>query len=131
MLTLNLKANRKKKLFPEALKNYKSFFMSGDFIYFDTHYTTPANGFGDVDSYWKESSSATMLNNIKVPALIVSSKDDTFLSSNCYPLESAEKNPNLFLELPDFGGHCGFMRNLFEMEWWMETRAYEFIQAQR
>ncbi len=128
MLTLNHKANQKKKQFPNELKSYKGFFMSGDFIYFDTHFTAPANGFSTVDDYWNESSSKPHLLNIKVPSLIVASEDDSFISENCYPIEEAKKNANLFLQITRNGGHCGFIRNFFEKHWWMEERAFEFIQ---
>jgi len=128
MLTLNYKANQKKKQFPMALKNYKGFFMSGDFVYFDTHFTAPANGFDTVEDYWKLSSSKPYLPNVKVPSLIVASEDDSFISKNCYPIEEAKLNSNLFLEITKNGGHCGFIRNFFEKHWWMEERAFQFIE---
>ena len=128
MFPLNLKANRKKRQFPDALKTYKGFFMSGNFVYFDTHFTAPANGFSTVEEYWEFSSCHAHLPNIKVPSLIVDSTNDTFISDNCYPIEAATDNPNLYLEMPCYGGHCGFIRNFFESEWWMEERAFEFVE---
>jgi hypothetical protein len=128
MLTLNYKANQKKRQFPEELNNYKGFFMSGNFVYFDTHFTTPANGFKSVNEYWESSSSKPYLEHIKIPSLIIASNDDTFISNNCYPKADAEGNPNLFLEITDHGGHCGFIRNFFEKHWWMEERAFQFIE---
>jgi hypothetical protein len=128
MLTLNYKANQKKRQFPEELKNYKGYFMSGNFVYFDTHFTTPANGFKSVNKYWESSSCKPYLKHIKVPSLIIASNDDTFISNNCYPKADAERNPNLFLEITKHGGHCGFIRNFFEKNWWMEERAFQFIE---
>lgn len=128
MLPLNYKANRKKKQFPVALKKYNGFFMSGNFVYFDTHFTAPANGFDDVVTYWESSSCIPVLGNVKIPSLIVSSIDDTFISKNCYPYEVAEKNKNIFLELPNYGGHCGFIRRFFEKSGWMEERALAFLE---
>jgi uncharacterized protein len=58
---------------------------------------------------------------------VVSSLNDTFISDNCYPIQAAKENPNLFLEMPAHGGHCGFIRRFFEREWWMEERAFHFI----
>lgn len=127
MLPLNYKANRKKKQFPKALENYNGFFMSGNFVYFDTHFTAPANGFDDVVTYWRSSSCIPFLEKIKIPSLIVSSADDSFISENCYPFEISKKNENLFLELPKHGGHCGFIRQFFEKNGWMEERAMEFL----
>lgn len=128
MLTLNYKANQKKRQFPEALKNYRGFFMSGNFVYFDTNFTTPANGFKTVDEYWTKSSCKRHLPNVKVPSLIIASNDDTFISDNCYPVKEANENAQLFLEITQYGGHCGFIRNFFEKHWWMEERAFQFIE---
>ena len=128
MLTLNHKANQKKRQLPDALQNYKGFFMSGNFVYFDTHFTAPANGFKTVDDYWNLSSCKSHLPNIKVPSLIIASEDDTFISDTCYPIKEATANANLFLEITKQGGHCGFTRNFFERHWWMEERAFQFIK---
>ncbi|MEM6316679.1 MAG: alpha/beta fold hydrolase [Bacteroidota bacterium] len=129
MLTLNWKANRKKRQYPEALKSYRGFFMSGNFIYFDTHFTAPANGFPTVEDYWEQSSCRPYLKNIQIPTLIVATENDTFLSDNCYPIEAAKQNPNLFLEIPKTGGHCAFIRYFNEKVWWMEERAFQFVQS--
>jgi predicted alpha/beta-fold hydrolase len=128
MLPLNIKANRKKKRYPEALKSYKGFFMSGNFVYFDTHFTAPANGFKTVQDYWKASSCDPVLKNITIPTLVVSSLNDTFISENCYPIAAAKQNLNLYLEMPKYGGHCGYIRNAIEKSWWMEERALDFVE---
>ena len=129
MLTLNWKANRKKRQYTDALKSYKGFFMSGNFIYFDTHFTAPANGFSSVEAYWEESSCRPHLENIPIPTLIIAAKNDSFLSENCYPIEAAQSNPNLHLEIPETGGHCAFIRYFNEKVWWMEERAFEFVKT--
>jgi len=129
MLPLNSKANYKKKQFPGKIDSYKGFFMSGSFLYFDTHFTAPANGFSSVEEYWNKSTSLPLLHKIKIPTLIVASEDDTFISENCYPREIAKSNKNINLEIPKHGGHCGFLRNFFEKVSWMEERTFEFIQS--
>lgn len=129
MLTLNWKANRKKRQYADALKSYRGFFMSGNFIYFDTHFTAPANGFPSVEAYWEESSCRPHLENIQIPTLIIAAKNDSFLSENCYPLKAAQSNPSLHLEMPEKGGHCAFIRHFNEKVWWMEERAFEFVQT--
>jgi predicted alpha/beta-fold hydrolase len=129
MFPLNYKANQKKRLYPTQLKSYKGFFMSGNFVYFDTHFTAPANGYKTAEEYWKASSCAPYLKDINIPVLIVASLDDTFISDNCYPIKEAQENPNLFLEMPRYGGHCGFISQFFEKVSWMEKRAYEFVKG--
>lgn len=129
MFPLNRKANKKKRQYPEQISTYKGFFMSKDFLYFDTHFTAPANGYSTVEEYWTKSSSKPLLKNINIPTLIIASKDDTFISANCYPYREAEGNEMITLEISDKGGHCGFIRKFFEKVWWMEERAYEFCQS--
>lgn len=127
MLTLNYKANQKKKQFPGALKGFKGFFMSGSFTNFDKHYTAPANGFANVQDYWKASSSKVYLPNVEVPSLIVNSLNDTFITDACFPYEEAKDNRNIYLEIATLGGHCGYIRKFFEKSWWMEERVMKFI----
>lgn len=126
MMPLNYKANKKKKQYPNELKDYKGFFMSGNFTIFDTLFTAPANGFKSVEEYWKKSSCKPFLDQIKIPSLVINALNDTFISKQCYPFAEAEKNPKLFLEINKFGGHCGFIRKFFEKDWWMEERALTF-----
>ncbi|MFK7773716.1 MAG: YheT family hydrolase [Saprospiraceae bacterium] len=128
MLPLNYKANRKKKQFPKALESYQGFFMSGNFVYFDTHFTAPANGFDNVLTYWESSSCIPVLEKVKIPSLVVSATNDTFISESCYPREAAKKNDYLFLELSKHGGHCGFISRFFEKSGWMEKRAFAFLE---
>ena len=129
MFPLNRKANKKKKQFPGKIESYKGFFMSGSFLYFDTHFTAPANGFSSAEEYWLKSTSKPVLKNIKIPTLIIASEDDTFISENCYPHREVEENHHLTLEVSKTGGHCGFIRKFFEKVWWMEERAFEFINS--
>ena len=128
MIPLNFKANRKKRQFPQQLKNYRGFFMSGNFVNFDTYFTAPANGFKSVEEYWKKASSKPFLDKIKIPSLIINALNDTFISKQCFPYDEANNNPKLFLEINKLGGHCGFIRKFFERDWWMEERALAFIE---
>jgi predicted alpha/beta-fold hydrolase len=60
--------------------------------------------------------------------LIVSAKDDPMLGSECFPVAEARASENLFLELPEHGGHAGFCSGSPSGVFWSETRAAEFIQ---
>jgi len=65
------------------------------------------------------------LNNIKTPTLIINALNDSFLSPECYPVKEAKTNSNLHLEMPNYGGHVGFVKlNKF---YYNETRALDFI----
>lgn len=93
---------------------------------FDTIYTSKAHGFKDALDYYEQCSSLQFLPNIKVPTLIINALNDSFLSPECYPVKEAKQNPNLYLEMPNFGGHVGFIEkgNVY----YNEKRALEFVE---
>ena len=94
-------------------------------IDFDHVYTSKAHGFKDAFDYYEKASCLQFLPNIKVPSLIINALNDSFLSPECYPVKEAKYNPNLFLEMPKYGGHVGFIdkRNIY----YNEQRALNFI----
>lgn len=94
---------------------------------FDNVYTSKAHGFKDAFDYYAKSSSLQFLPNIKIPTLIINALNDSFLSPECYPVKEAKENPNLYLEMPQYGGHVGFIdkKNIY----YNEKRALEFIQS--
>jgi predicted alpha/beta-fold hydrolase len=94
---------------------------------FDNLYTAPINGFRDAADYWERSSSKQYLGGIKVPALLLNAQDDPFLTQESFPYPEAEKNPFLFLEAPEWGGHVGFINSLYPIRPWYESRSVEFL----
>jgi len=93
---------------------------------FDNLYTSKTHGFMDAQDYYKQSSSLQFLPNIKMPTLIINALNDSFLSSECYPIKEAKNNSNLFLEMPKHGGHVGFIQ--LGCFYYNEKRALEFVQ---
>ena len=93
---------------------------------FDDIYTSKVNGFKDAFDYYEKCSSKQFLKNIKIPTLIINAKNDSFLPESCYPREEALVNPFIHLEIPDFGGHVGFLdqNNTF----YTEKRSLKFAQ---
>lgn len=122
----HLKDKLKPKLnqFPEKMgsKDFKSIKTLLDF---DNIYTSKAHGFSDAFDYYEKSSCLQFLPNIKVPSLIINALNDSFLSADCYPVKEAKANSNLYLEMPKYGGHVGFIdkQNIY----YNERRALEFI----
>ena len=92
---------------------------------FDNLYTAPAHGFIDALDYYEKSSSIQFLENIKVPVLILSAKNDSFLSKECYPIALASQLKNIYLEVPNYGGHVGFHKT--NKEQYSELRAVDFL----
>ncbi len=94
---------------------------------FDDVYTSKAHGFADAIDYYTRNSAKQFLNNIEIPTLIINAKNDSFLSESCYPIKEAEENENITLEIPDYGGHVGFVdaNNIY----YNEKRAIEFVKT--
>ena len=61
--------------------------------------------------------------------MILSALDDSFLSNTSYPYAHAERNPNLYLLTPKYGGHVGFFQSNSEGYYWSEERVIEFVLA--
>src|SRR5262249_25632558 len=90
---------------------------------FDDRYTATIHGFKNAQDYWRRCSCKPFLRNIQIPTLLINARNDPFLADQCYPLLEAEQNPNLHLEMPETGGHVGFMSGNHKGEYWTETRA--------
>lgn len=93
---------------------------------FDEIYTSRAHGFKNAQDYYEQSSCLQFLPNIKIPSLIINALNDSFLTPECFPVKAAKNNPQLYLEMPKYGGHVGFIqRGEF---YYNEKRALEFVQ---
>lgn len=100
------------------------------FEQFDDRYTAPIHGFENAGDYYRKASCKRFLRDIRTPALLVNAQNDPFLARSCYPVDEASGNPHLFLEIPESGGHVGFVAFNREGEYWSERRALEFIEDQ-
>ncbi len=95
---------------------------------FDDRYTAPIHGFRNAHDYYRKTSSDQFIPSLRLPCLMVQAKDDPLLSDSCYPIALARKSPQLFLEIPRYGGHVGFHLPGKENVYWMEKRAGEFFR---
>lgn len=96
---------------------------------FDDRYTSRIHGFRDAEDYWAQSSSRQYLPRIALPTLLVNARNDPFLAPEAFPFREAERNPRLFFEAPESGGHVGFIDLARGLEPWSERRAVEFVTA--
>jgi predicted alpha/beta-fold hydrolase len=74
---------------------------------FDDAYTSKRNGFKDAADYYEKCSASNYLKEAVVPTMILTSKDDPFISYK--DLESAEKSNKVNWHLENFGGHMGYL----------------------
>jgi predicted alpha/beta-fold hydrolase len=124
--TLVEKMKKKENLHPESItRDYKSIKTLKDF---DDKFTAPLNGFIDAMDYWGRCSSVRYITGTAIPILILNAKDDPILGEECFPCNIAAANENIFLEVPEKGGHMGFITLNKTGEFWHETRTVEFIE---
>jgi len=96
-----------------------------DFDTFDTHFTAKIHGFKDADDFYKSVSPDNWMPSIAIPTLIINALNDPLLGPACYPTSLAENKPEIFLEMPKFGGHTGFVKSSQEFTW-AEYRILDF-----
>jgi uncharacterized protein len=99
-------------------------------IDFDEAFNAPWFNFENAAAFYKAISSKPLLPQIAIPTLIINAMNDPFLPPACFPFEEAGRSDLLFLEVPEMGGHVGFMTLSRKGIYWSESRAEAFIAGQ-
>ena len=109
--TLLEKVKEKARQFPDVVstKNLPNCRTLNDF---DDMYTAPIHGFKDSIDYWTQCSAKRVLKNVRVPLLLLNSRNDPFLPAEALPTEG-EVSEYVYLEQPDEGGHIGYPEGAF------------------
>jgi hypothetical protein len=122
--SLVAKAEEKAARFPDA-PSTDGLRQMRTFREFDGHFTAPVHGFVSAEDYWARASAGPVLDQIRIPTLLVNALDDPFLSPSCYPTDV--DNPWLTVLTPRHGGHVGFVTR--GSEYWSETVAGRWLNA--
>jgi predicted alpha/beta-fold hydrolase len=93
----------------------------------DNRITAPSFGFGTADNYYATQSAINFLGGIRVPALLVQAKDDTFIPFDIFGHPSIASNPHLTLLATEHGGHVGFLCRRGQ-RFWVDDVAVEFAR---
>jgi uncharacterized protein len=94
---------------------------------FDDAITAPYSGYRDADDYYDRASAVRVARQIAVPALIITAQDDPFVPVDTFHVPAIERNPEVLLLAPEYGGHCGFISSSNGLErYWAEARVVEF-----
>jgi len=127
--TLKVKVKNKSVKFPEYNLDFNALEKVKNFSDFDTLYTAPVFGFKSATDYWEKASSKPFLKSITTPTLLITSLDDPFLSSTCYPFKEAEESDYLYLLATKYGGHVGFA-SYFDTtkNSWLESKIIQFAK---
>ncbi len=85
---------------------------------FDDVVTAPLHGYRNTDDYWTRASSKPVLPGIAVPTLMINARNDPFLPAWALP-HPHEISHAVCVELPDTGGHVGFVGDPFpgQIDW--------------
>ena len=75
----------------------------------DDRFTAPSFGFGDAANYYRTQSAVAFLAGLRVPALLIQAKDDTFVPFAIYESAAVRANPWIQVMATEHGGHLGFI----------------------
>ncbi|MGB6483406.1 MAG: alpha/beta fold hydrolase [Candidatus Acidiferrales bacterium] len=96
---------------------------------FDDAITAKFCGFRDADDYYTKSSALGLLDQIRVPTLLLVAQDDPMIPFRSFDTAKLSANPCLTLQAPRHGGHCGFIaRRASGERFWAEARIVEFCR---
>jgi predicted alpha/beta-fold hydrolase len=97
---------------------------------FDEMFTARAHGFADAEDYYSKASSVRVVEQIRIPTLIIHAEDDPFIPFEPLRESSFTQNPFLLMVKTERGGHVAFVGEASDTEdrFWAENRAIEFCQ---
>ncbi len=111
---------------PEDLSRLDHVF---DLRVFDEVFTAPLGGFKDRSHYYESCSAKPYLSQIKIPTVILTSKDDPFVSFEDY-LE-VNLPPHVVLHLENHGGHMGYLSQGIKDYRWLDYALEKYLTAIR
>lgn len=91
---------------------------------FDDVITAPFTGYRDAEDYYERASAARVLEEIRVPTLVLNAEDDPFIVITAQSRAKMAANPAIHFAPTRHGGHCGFInaRRGAEGIYWGESR---------
>jgi hypothetical protein len=95
---------------------------------FDDHYTARLFGFGTAANYFRTQSANQFLERIRVPTLLVQSKDDPLVPFRVFNHPAIRSNPYLALLAVEHGGHLGFLSR-GKARFWLDGTVLDWAEA--
>lgn len=127
---LKQRTRRKHKLFPE-LYDVSGLGRVRTIKDFDEHFTARAHGFTGADDYYFRASSLRVIDQIRIPTLIVHAQDDPFIPFAPLRDPAVANNPYILLLDLKHGGHVAFISDDAKDDadrFWAENRVIEFCK---
>ena len=94
----------------------------------DDRITAPSFGFGDAVNYYHTQSAMRCLEQLRVPVLLIYSKDDTLVPSQTFDDAAVRENPCIECLATDHGGHLGFLGRR-PHRFWLDAAIMEWIDS--
>lgn len=95
---------------------------------FDDLATAPLHGFRDAADYYERCRVEPVLREVRVPTLLVQSRDDPFLPPDSIPEGVVQDNPWLVPAFTAAGGHVGFVSGApWSPRFWAEEESARWI----
>jgi predicted alpha/beta-fold hydrolase len=125
--TLKPKCAAKLRQFP-GLFDHDRMMRARNLYEFDNVVTAPLHGYRDTDDYWHRASAKHVLDDIRIPTLVLNARNDPFLPAQYLPQAAA---PCVTLEYPAHGGHVGFAGGAFPGNLdWLPRRLVRFLHGE-
>ena len=98
---------------------------------FDEAYTAPHHGFRDATDYYHRASALRVVENIRVPALILTAEDDPFVPTDAFNANPVRQNPAITVVVTPHGGHCAFVEHARDGYdgYWAEEQVVRFVTS--
>ena len=96
---------------------------------FDDAYTAPFHGFKDADDYYHRASAMRVIDQIRIPTLIITAADDPFVPQAPFRDPAVTGNKHITGRVTPHGGHCGFVeeRSGAYDGYWAEREIVRFL----
>jgi len=96
---------------------------------FDDEITAPYFGYRDAQDYYENVSAKNVMQQVRVPMLMITAQDDPFVPYELFVRARVEANPRVQFVAPRHGGHCGFVSKWEGVErFWAEQRIVEWVR---
>ena len=97
-------------------------------IEIDDRITARSFGLGTAESYYRTQSAIGYVAAIRVPALLIQAKDDTFVPWRIIEHPAVRGNPRIQAILTEHGGHLGFLAR-GERRFWLDAAILAWIRG--
>jgi hypothetical protein len=97
---------------------------------FDDRVTARAFGFGCADHYYRTQSAIRFLPMLRVPAVLIASKDDPLVPFGMYERDEVRSNACIEVLALEHGGHLGFISRT-SPRFWLDTVVVNWLDRQR